>query len=355
MGLSNDPDIKIYLISFISVEAMSAKPNAAIFILTQCNEVRRTYLKTCLYFLFRNFNAEFRYPVIILHEGDYTAEYQREILMSVRSSCRSLVSFVTLDADDFKVPDHIDKEKMKKCIALKPVPYWRNEAYRSMCRFWMIHFPKYTKGYDYAMRLDDDSIIEEHIKRDLFAWMAEKDLNYASNFIHSDCGICCYGLKEFLEKQYPERAEEVRKLFIKQEVPIRAVQFQPFLNLLSIIEPREEGAPELEPTKTLWSPIMYYNNYFITRTAFWSQPEVVQLVDKLDKLGGIYYLRHGDSPLQSLVVMLLSPPEKISRSSFKYSKRLQREAFLDDHGEYHSYMPETYDKSSCITESNIKQ
>ncbi|NBV05297.1 MAG: hypothetical protein EBS08_06515 [Cytophagia bacterium] len=35
---------------------------------------------------------------------------------------------------------------------------------------------------------------------------------------------------------------------------------------------------------------------------------------------------------------------------FCYAPTLQREAFLDDHGEFHSYMPDTYDKSSCITE-----
>jgi len=44
---------------------------AAIYILTQNKLERKIYLKTCLYFLFKNFNAKFKYPVIILHEGDY--------------------------------------------------------------------------------------------------------------------------------------------------------------------------------------------------------------------------------------------------------------------------------------------
>jgi hypothetical protein len=42
-----------------------------IFILTQNTVERKVYLKTSLYFLFRNFNAKYKYPIIILHEGDY--------------------------------------------------------------------------------------------------------------------------------------------------------------------------------------------------------------------------------------------------------------------------------------------
>jgi hypothetical protein len=48
--------------------------------------------------------------------------------------------------------------------------------------------------------------------------------------------------------------------------------------------------------------------------------------------------------------MMHSPPEGISRAIFAYSKRMQREAFKGDDGEFHSYMPESYDKTSCMTE-----
>ena len=118
--------------------------NAAIFYLTQNTEARRIYLKTSLYFLFRHFNQKPKYPVIILHEGDYDDKAQREILMSVRSSCRSCVSFRKLDDGDFTIPAHIDQEKMQSCIATRPTPYWRNDKYRMMCRWWLVHFPKYA-------------------------------------------------------------------------------------------------------------------------------------------------------------------------------------------------------------------
>lgn len=97
--------------------------NAAILYLTQNTPVRRTYLKTSLYFLFRHFNDKHRYPVLILHEGDYDTKSQQDVLLSIRSSCRSLVSFVALPKEHFgQLPSNISEEKLNKIIAIRPVP-----------------------------------------------------------------------------------------------------------------------------------------------------------------------------------------------------------------------------------------
>ena len=94
----------------------------AIFILTQNTIERRVYLKTSLYFLFKNFNAKYKYPVIILHEGDYTDEAKEEIITGIRRECRDLLSFQQIDDEDFCVPKHIDIDKMNSIIDLRIVP-----------------------------------------------------------------------------------------------------------------------------------------------------------------------------------------------------------------------------------------
>ena len=94
-------------------------------------------MKTSLYFLFKNFNAKYKYPVIILHEGDYGDDAKNEILTGIRSECRSLLTFKQIDDDDFCIPSHIDVDKMNRIIDLHVVPYWRNQRYRSMCSFWV--------------------------------------------------------------------------------------------------------------------------------------------------------------------------------------------------------------------------
>ena len=323
--------------------------NAAIFYLTQNTEVRRVYLKTSLYFLFKNFNDKFKYPVVIFHEGDYDTVAQTDIIMSIRASCRSLVSFRALDAGDFKIPDHIDKERLKACIDTKATSYWRNEKYRMMCRWWIIHFPRYAKNYDYVMRLDDDSIIEETIKSDLFSWMGEKKLVYTSNFVHMDCGICCYGMKEFFMKHFKNESDHKKldKIFVTQELNMQSYLLFPFRKLLSI---NEKPLPEPSDKFKIDSPLIYYNNFFITKTAFWLKPEVQKIIEEIDKNGSIFYYRWGDAPIQSMIVLLLAKESEVDRCIFKYSKRMQREAFYGDDKVYHSFMPERYDQSSCITE-----
>ena len=72
-------------------------------------------------------------------------------------------------------------------------------------------------------------------------------------------------------------------------------------------------------------------------------------IDAIDADGSIFYWRWGDAPLHTILVMLFEK-DRVGRAKFAYSKRMQREAFIDDDGEPHAYMPGTYDRSSCMSE-----
>lgn len=317
-----------------------------IFILTQNNVERKIYLKTCLYFLFKNYNKNYNYDVVIMHEGDYDERSQQEIIRSIREKHRGAVKFLKLDNSDFSVPSHIDEEKLEKCLQTKPVPYWRNKNYRMMCYFWVKNFFKYTQDYDYVMRLDDDSIIEEPLKEDLFEIMKNKDLVYLSNIVHVDCGVCNYGMKELFLDIFPDKRDKIEGgLFIKATLNNSNKGVFDKLNDLHLIN---YGKPIDGDTIDIHMPVMYYNNFFVTSTKFWRDQRVQDVIDKIDKNGGIFYYRYGDAPLHTLIVTLMEPT-RISRAVFKYSKRLQREVFIDDDKVMHSYMPKNYEHSSCIT------
>jgi hypothetical protein len=330
---------------------------AAIFILTQNTTERKVYLKTSLYFLFKNFNAKYKYPVIILHEGDYTEDAMKDILTGIRGECRGLVSFKEIDKEDFVIPSHINTDKMNEIIDLRIVPYWRNQKYRSMCNFWLKNFYKYTTGYEYVMRIDDDSIIEEPIKYDLFELMRDKDYTYMSNIIHLDCSLCNYGMKEFFIK-YNEAAEaatptikttpdKIKELFMEHTLKSDSGYFENFKKLYKGIN----DAEYLGDTVELSMPFMYYNNFNIISVDTWNKPEIQDIVKKIDEQGYIYYCRWGDAPLQTIILSLYDS-SRISKVNFKYSKRLQREAFKDDNGALHSFMPNDYENNSCIANSS---
>lgn len=322
---------------------MSSKQKAGIFILTRNVLDRKIYLKTSLYFLFKSFNKKYNYPIIILHEGDYDETSQQEILKSIRENHRHCVSFKQIDKSDFEIPAHIDKEKLQKIVDLQPVPYWRDIKYRSMCYFWIKHFHKYTTDFDYVMRLDDDSIIEEPILYDLFEIMQKNDYIYISNIIHIDCGICNYGMKDLFAPFV--NSEKLEKMFIDSKLKNTSPVFEKLRQLYKIVEDKDLDQNE-EISNPM--PLMFYNNFFITNTKFWQRNDVKNMIDIIDKHGGIFYYRYGDAPLQTIIVSMFAN-DKTSRAVFKYSKRLQREAFIDMKGDIHSYMPKSYEHSSCIT------
>jgi hypothetical protein len=322
----------------------------AIFILTQNTIERKVYLKTSLYFLFKNFNAKYKYPVIILHEGDYTDEAKNEIITGIRRECRDLLSFQQIDDEDFCVPKHIDIDKMNSIIDLRIVPYWRNQKYRSMCYFWLKNFYKYTKDYDYVMRIDDDSIIEEPIKYDLFELMRDKEYIYMSNIIHLDCSLCNYGMKEFFKKHYQDKSEKINELFVEHNLASDNEHFNNFKKLYKSINNEEYNGNSVD----LSMPIMYYNNFNIINVNIWNSPEIQDIVNKIDEQGYIFYCRWGDAPLQTIILSLYDS-SRITKLNFKYSKRLQRESFKDDYGKLHSYMPNEYSHNSCVVNNGDKK
>jgi hypothetical protein len=338
--------LNISLLSSIE-KRMSSTQNCAIFILTQNTEAKKVYLKTNLYYLFKYFNKDYKHPVVIFHEGDFDEKLQTDIINGIRESCRSCVSFRTLDPDDFKVPDHIDSTKLERCISTAPTPYWRNVSYRSMCRWWVVHMPKYAAGYDYVMRIDDDAFIEEPLP-DLFSWAEEKKVVYASNMVHTDCGMCNYGMMEFFKSMFPEKKELIDSMFTLQNLPSRSVKIHPFRTLLSITQ---DPLPEIGEHIPVYQPTIFYNNFFITKSSFWQREDVQEAIKKIDKNGSIYYFRWGDAPLHTLLVKIFAEPHEVKQCIFKYSKRMQRESFPGNDGMFHSYMPGLYEQTSCITET----
>ena len=317
-----------------------------IFILTQNTIERKLYLKTCLYFLYKNFNHFYNYPVIILHDGDYDNESQEEIKACIRLNHRDTLSFYCIDKNDFNLPVSVDEKKLKEIIELNPVPYWRNIKYRLMCRWWLFHFFKYTQDYDYIMRIDDDSIIEEVINTNLFKLMEEKKLVYISNILHADCGICCYDMKNVFKKILKNTIDykKLDALFTEVTIDDKNNYFNNFCKLYKLVNNKEYD----KKTLLVSMPIMYYNNFMITDVSFWNRPDVKKILKEVDETDYIFYYRYGDAPIQTLITNLLEPT-KVERHIFKYSKRLQREAHRDDKNVLHSFFPNDYKHTSCLS------
>jgi hypothetical protein len=156
-------------------------------------------------------------------------------------------------------------------------------------------------------------------------------------------------MKNFFEKILPDKKEKINELFMSHILDIKNEHFEKFKKLY--LELNNEEYKETSVNMNM--PVMYYNNFSVIRTSVWKSKEVKEIINKVNETGNIFYCRWGDGPLQT-IIMTLYDKDKLSKLNFKYSKRLQRESFKDENGEYHSYMPSNYTETSCVSEINKK-
>lgn len=243
-------------------------------------------LKNSLYFLYNNFLSLHNYDVILFHDELFTSDTQDDILkyLSTKPSVSIRFYKVTLET-----PAWINQELMNSSITNKPVDWWRDEGYRNMCRFYSVELIKYLTNYEYYMRLDCDSFIEEPIV-DVVALCKNGSIDYVCHKTQIDCHICNQQLIESTLKFMNANN-------INVELPICIINGNTYINA-------------------------FYNNFHITRVGFWQNEQVKQYIDFLDKTGNIYYYRWGDAPIHTLALKMFRGKTQIM--TFKYSKRSDR-------------------------------
>jgi alpha 1,2-mannosyltransferase len=248
-------------------------------------------LKNSLYFLYNNYLAFYNYDIILFHDEVLSPATQVDILQYVSLDPNVSIRFYKIV---LKTPDWINATVMNDSIKSKPVNWWRDEGYRNMCRFYGVELVKYVSNYEYYMRLDCDSFIEEPIA-DLFQWCKRGSLDYVCHKIQTDCHIC--------NQQLLETTHEYMKSHnINVSLPTVIHNGNTYINA-------------------------FYNNFHITRIGFWQNNQVSQYIDYLDKTGNMYYYRWGDAPIHTLAIQLFRGKSRIV--TFRYSKRGQRGFNID--------------------------
>ena len=235
----------------------SGKPKAVIYYLSHVPH----FLKNSLRFMDLNFNRQFQYPIVVFHERDFRVHF---------TDIMEIVPDVYFQEITFNLPNFLREPVSENIPCISPI------SYRHMCRFQakLVYEEPIMEGLEYYWRLDDDSLINEPIKYDVFQFMRDSDIAYGYTWIHLDSFACTLGLWEAVDKYIKEK-------HIKPE----------FFNE--------------------WpSPQIYYNNFEISSMVLWQSQEYKDYIEHIDKLGGIYYHRWGDAPIKSIAVSLFVPRDK---------------------------------------------
>tara|TARA_Y100000389_G_C17446090_1_gene511684 strand:+ start:1401 stop:2351 length:951 start_codon:yes stop_codon:yes gene_type:complete len=302
---------------------------------------RKEKLKNTLYFLYKNYNDQYKHPVKILHRMKWSDLEKEEIIMGIRENCRNTIEFIELSNDMFKV--NVDEQQLTRTLNIKPTLSWGDKEERIMNRFWIIEFWDFVKEYDYVMKLDDDTIIEEPIKEDFFKIIDTKNFNLLFNMLHVDCGIGNFGLKDYLQLKFQEKKDEINNYFQTTKLT-DGKSIENLKQLFKTITNKDYNKPEIDVNQ----PVVCVNSFFIAKPSFWLDDEIKEILDQIDKLGYIYYYKWSLSSILSLITMV-KDKEKISRCIFRMSNECHRSAYIDNDNSIKTNIPSNYTLSGCIT------
>ncbi|OIP76251.1 MAG: hypothetical protein AUK06_00285 [Parcubacteria group bacterium CG2_30_36_18] len=229
-------------------------------------------LKLSLSSLDVNFNDQFRYPVIIFHR-----DFSEALIQDIRKATRSNTRFEKVK---FEIPDFLNKAEIpERCFGF-------DIEYRHMCRFFsgLVYRHPGLKDYDWYWRLDTDSFLLSKIDYDVFYFMQKH--NYM------------YGYITMLK----DRPETVKGLWDLTKKYIRENKIQPtFLHKFTL------GG--------VWNRTIYYTNFEIGKLDFWHSEKFISYFNYLDRSGGIYKYRWGDTPIHSLAIYMFIPEKQVHQFS----------------------------------------
>jgi len=254
----------------VDANVSSSKRRDAIILLVQ--KKRMGMLVTALASLHAHFNDCFRKDVLLFHNGDFMLEDQLEVTKKF-----PLVQFHYLEVGGkyWRVPPALENSAPWKSTK------GYSEGYRHMCRFHYKMAFEYLseRGYQWFMRMDDDSYILSCIEYDMFQFLEDNDIFYA------------WRLAQLEYREFAETLPELVDSYVREHRTPLSIELSSHY---------EGGKLSTES----WDRWTYYNNFMMTRISWWRSKHVSQWLDKVDSSGIAYLHRVGDAPIQTFTRMM---------------------------------------------------
>lgn len=293
----------------------------------------RSMLEKSLNLLFQNYNDQFGHDVIIFHEGDFDPKSQKEVKKN-----RGEIKFHEIK---FNIPNFLNPEEIpEKWDGIFDI------GYRHMTRFYSLQVFDILNnmGYDWFMRLDDDSFIHSPIKYDLFNYMDQNNFDYGYRVDIKEPERTSHGFSEMVLAYL--KSERIKPCTLLDNFNASSSLNRDSFGLKGKIKKGltsflDKASEKLNhdlnnwPPSTEWNRWGYYNNFFITRISFWIQPEVQSFLSFLDRIGGGYKYRWGDLLVQTVAVQIFLPQSKLHKfTDWTYEHATIKNGKLDWGGIY---------------------
>lgn len=267
------------------------RPNAILYVVQKGNHSSYGRDSTALFFksldtVYQNYlsingHAD-NVDMLIFHSG----EYNQEDLDFMDGRYNHSVHFKLVNLND------TDYWTIPETVRFDNTSLWRHSSlfsigYRHMMRWYSLKLYDFARdygteeggcGYNYLMRMDEDSLLLSPVEYDLFDFMQSNNYSYAFR-------MCSFEMETELWGDYVDHILHCG-MSLPPNIPYRPIQ------------------SEL---------CGFYNNFFIIETKLMMQPDVQHFVQWIDALGNIYRDRYNDLRIQTSLVYAFVPPERIHR------------------------------------------
>jgi len=262
----------------------------------------RAMLEKSLDLLYKNYNDTFRHDILIFHEGDFDATSQEAV-----KNGRKEIQFQEIQ---FEIPSFLNPSE---------IPEKWDGVYgigqRHMARFfcYSIFHILAELGYDWFMRLDDDSFIHSKIDYNLFDFMADNEYDYGYRAILKEPLRPTYGFSEMVLAYIKAERIKSESFFehFDNSIVVNSEYFsfkgrikKSITNIIDKLSEKLNHDLNNWPAATEWNRQTYYNNFLITRIGFWLQPEVQSFLSYFDRVGGNYKYRWSDHIVQTAAIQI---------------------------------------------------
>ena len=245
-------------------------------------------LKRSVTSLFENYNRRAKDDVLFFHVGLNASVQQSVLPLCAGARAR----FLELEAHHFQTPPDAP-----------PFERWKQRdrysaGYRHMIRFYTLGIWEVVRaqGYEYVMRMDEDSILWSPIGYNMFEFMASRGIEYAYRLAAWEHGFHGYGGDHFY--RFP------RQLVASGVLPKETGW------LLDSCMPGRRNIGNFS-LRNCGEPYGIYNNFFISKVSFWFRPDVYNFLTAVNRSHTIYTLRFNDILWHSTAVKLYMEPRKL--------------------------------------------
>jgi len=243
-----------------------------------------------------NFNEDYNYPYIFMNDEVFTQDFKDTVL----NLTKSRVEFGLVPKEHWSIPEWINMDKLNQLMntSLKKIWSGTKLSYHHMCRYYSGFFfrENLTLKYDYFWRIEPGVSFPCEIPYDPFQYMI--DNNKLFGFLIS---------RPELMKTIPSLWKTVKEwldLGYKNNIAQN--------NAIDFIS--SDKGQNLDK-----KACTFFNNFEIGAFSVFRDKQYLDYFDYLDKSGGFFYERWGDSAINTFyLVMMLNKSQLHNFDDFPY-------------------------------------